>query len=259
VAVGQDATFTVDAFPQTTFRGKVTEIRNAPVTIQNVVTYNVVIQVKNPELKLRPGMTANASILVAHKDNILRIPNAALRFRPDFAKKEAVPQRGTQAAPPQTPPAPSLPSLERLKAELNLSPAQQSTISHILTDAQNELQGAQKTSPEAAQAKARQLSAFARSKISSVLTEEQRKKFDQMPEQTGTQTILPKFKVWVPVPQKRPTSAEITTGISDGSYTEVLSGPLQEGQEVILEATGGTNKGGATPTSQALPGFKGGR
>jgi hypothetical protein len=92
-----------------------------------------------------------------------------------------------------------------------------------------------------------------------VLTEEQRKKFDQMPEQTGTQTILPKFKIWVPVPQKRPMPVEITTGISDGSYTEVLAGSLQEGQEVILEATAGNNKGGSTSAPQALPGFKGGR
>ena len=259
VAIGQDATFTVDAFPQTTFRGKVTEIRNAPITIQNVVTYDVVIQVKNPELKLRPGMTANASILVAHRDDVLRIPNAALRFRPDFAKREATTLKGKEAAPSVAPPPPSLPSLERLKAELNLSPAQQAAISHILADTQNELQGARKGSPEASLAKARQLSAFARSKISSVLTEEQRKKFDQMPEQTGTQTILPKFKIWVPVPQKRPMPVEITTGISDGSYTEVLAGPLQEGQEVILEAMAGNNKGGSTPASQALPGFKGGR
>jgi HlyD family secretion protein len=257
VAVGQDATFTVDAFPQTTFRGKVTEIRNAPITIQNVVTYDVVIQVKNPELKLRPGMTANASVLVAHRDNVLKIPNAALRFRPDFAKKESSAQKGKEAAPSVAPPPPSLPNLERLKAELNLSPAQQSTISRILTDAQKELQGAQKASPGTAQAKARQISAFARSKISSVLTEEQRRKFDQMPEQTGTQTILPKFKIWVPVPLRRPMPVEITTGISDGSYTEVLSGALQEGQEVILETMESNGKGGAT--SQTLPGFRGGR
>jgi len=80
-----------------------------------------------------------------------------------------------------------------------------------------------------------------------------------MPEQTGTQTILPKFKIWVPVPQKRPMPVEITTGISDGSYTEVLSGSLQEGQEIILEAMGSNGKGGATSGTQTLPGFKGGR
>jgi HlyD family secretion protein len=257
VAVGQDATFTVDAFPQTTFRGKVTEIRNAPVTVQNVVTYDVVIQAKNPELKLRPGMTANASILVAHKDNVLRIPNAALRFRPDFAKKEPGSQKGAQAAPSTPPPPSSLPPMERLRAELNLSPAQQSTISHILTDTENELQGARKVNPEAAPAKARQLFALARSKISSVLSQEQRKKFEQMPEQTGTQTLLPKFKVWVPVPEKRPVPVEITTGISDGSYTEVLTGSLQDGQEVILEVAGGNSKGGASSATQTPPGFKG--
>jgi len=258
VAIGQDATFTVDAFPQTTFRGKVTEIRNAPIIVQNVVTYDVVIQVKNPELKLRPGMTANASILVAHRDNVLRIPNAALRFRPDFAKREATTQKGAQASPSAPPlPASSLPSLDRLKAELNISPDQQAAVSRILGDAQKELQSVRKASPETTPTKARELATVTRSKIRSVLTEEQRKKFDQMPEQTGTQTILPKFKIWVPVPQKRPIPVEITTGISDGSYTEVLSGSLQEGQEVILEAMGSNSKAGAT--SQTLPGFKGGR
>jgi len=205
-------------------------------------------------------MTANASILVAHKDNILKIANAALRFRPDFAKTEASAQKGTQAVSGAPPPPPaSLPSLERLKAELNLSPPQQTAISHILADTQSELQGARKGSPETALAKVRQLSAFARSKISSVLTEEQRKKFDQMPEQTGTQTVLPKFKVWIPGPQKRPTPVEITTGISDGSNTEILSGPLQEGQEVILEAMGSSSKGGPTSAPQSSPVFRGGR
>jgi len=260
VAVGQDATFTVDAFPQTTFRGKVTEIRNAPITIQNVVTYDVVIQVKNPDLKLRPGMTANASILVAHKDNVLRISNAALRFRPDFAKTEASAQKGAQAvssAPPS--PAASLPSLDRLKVELNISPDQQAAISHILADMRKELQEARKASPENAPTKGRELAALTRSKIRSALTEEQRKKFDQMPEQTGTQTISPKFKIWLPVPQKRPMPVEITTGISDGAYTEILSGPLQDGQEVILEAMGSSSKGGPTSTQQAPPVFRGGR
>jgi HlyD family secretion protein len=249
VAVGQDATFTVDAFPQTTFRGKVTEIRNAPITIQNVVTYDVVIQVKNPELKLRPGMTANASILVAHRDNVLKIPNAALRFRPDFYKREAGAPKGTQTATTMAPPAPSFPNLARLKAELNISPDQQAAISRILGDTQ-------KASPETAPTKARELAAFTRSKIRSVLTEEQRKKFDQMPEQTGTQTILPKFKIWVPVPQKRPMPVEITTGISDGSYTEVLSGPLQEGQEVILEAVSGSGTTSSQSTAPTMKGFR---
>ena len=84
----QEATFNVDAYPERTFRGRVSEIRNAPLTVQNVVTYDVVIQVNNKDLKLKPGMTANVSIVVAHREGILKIPNAALRFRPEFAKTE---------------------------------------------------------------------------------------------------------------------------------------------------------------------------
>src|SRR3989441_1537604 len=82
VGVGQDVEFNVDAFPGQSFQGKVTQIRNAPKADQNVVTYVTIIDVTNPNLKLKPGMTANVSIIVTHRDNILRIPNAALRFRP---------------------------------------------------------------------------------------------------------------------------------------------------------------------------------
>lgn len=82
VKTGQEVEFTVDAYPETTFRGKVWQKRQAPITVQNVVTYDVVVQVNNSDLRLMPGMTANVSIIVAEKDGVLRIPNAALRFRP---------------------------------------------------------------------------------------------------------------------------------------------------------------------------------
>src|SRR6266704_3929571 len=83
--VGQEVDFTVDAFPTRTFHGKVVQVRNAPITVQNVVTYDTVIGVSNPDLKLKPGMTANVAIIVAHKDNVLQIKNAALRYRPPDA------------------------------------------------------------------------------------------------------------------------------------------------------------------------------
>jgi HlyD family secretion protein len=82
VRVGQDAAFTVDAFPGEIFNGKVVQIRQAAMNVQNVITYNAVIGVANPELKLFPGMTANVKILVDRQANVLKIPNAALRFRP---------------------------------------------------------------------------------------------------------------------------------------------------------------------------------
>jgi HlyD family secretion protein len=82
VKIDQNVDFTVDAFPMETFHGKVVQVRNAPITVQNVVTYDTVIGVSNPELKLKPGMTANVSIIVAHKEDALQIKNAALRYRP---------------------------------------------------------------------------------------------------------------------------------------------------------------------------------
>jgi HlyD family secretion protein len=80
--VGMPATFTVDAFPGQRFKGTIGQIRNAAQTVQNVVTYNALIDVGNDDLKLRPGMTANVTIIYAQKDDVLAVPNQALRFRP---------------------------------------------------------------------------------------------------------------------------------------------------------------------------------
>jgi len=85
VEVGQKVDFTVDAFPRRTFHGEVVQVRNAPTTVQNVVTYDTVIGVNNADLKLKPGMTANVSIVGAQRDSVLKISNAALRFRPPDA------------------------------------------------------------------------------------------------------------------------------------------------------------------------------
>lgn len=98
VADGQEVNFTVDAFPTTTFKGKVSQVRNAATTVQNVVTYDVVISVKNEELKLKPGMTANVSIVVAHRGDSLKVPNAALRYRPPEPLEEA--PKTASASPP---------------------------------------------------------------------------------------------------------------------------------------------------------------
>jgi HlyD family secretion protein len=95
VKVGQDVEFTVDAYADNTFKGKVGQVRIAPITVQNVVTYDVVITVDNPDVKLKPGMTANVSIIVAEKKDILRVPNAALRLKPSGMTKTKQPQKGS--------------------------------------------------------------------------------------------------------------------------------------------------------------------
>jgi len=86
---GQDVSFTVDAHPNRRFRGKVHQVRNAPQIIQNVVTYDAVVRINNKEFLLKPGMTANVQFLVSEKEDVLTIPNMALRFKPPEEKSEA--------------------------------------------------------------------------------------------------------------------------------------------------------------------------
>jgi HlyD family secretion protein len=157
ITVGQDSTFTVDAYPERIFRGKVSEIRNAPIIVQNVVTYDVVVLVDNKDLKLKPGMTANVSIMIAHREGVLKIPNAALRFRPAFAKTES-----GKGNPPQK-------------------------------------VGEKGKSSEGDQGRP--------------------------------------GKVWVLSKGGKPTPVSIVLGITDGTFSEVMSGDLQEGMEVIVEET----------------------
>lgn len=104
VEAGQPVTFTVDAFPSRSFVGHVTQVRNAPKTSQNVVTYEAIINVDNKDQKLRPGMTANVSIVVASREETLRIPNSALRVRlPDISTPK--PAASATASAPATPAA----------------------------------------------------------------------------------------------------------------------------------------------------------
>ncbi|MBI3625041.1 MAG: efflux RND transporter periplasmic adaptor subunit [Candidatus Rokubacteria bacterium] len=94
IGLGQPATFTVDSFPGRTFSGEVVQIRKAPQVVQNVVTYDVVVSAQNKELKLLPGMTANVRIVVDQKPSVLKVPNAALRFRPQGVEPDGAPRGG---------------------------------------------------------------------------------------------------------------------------------------------------------------------
>ena len=89
VTEGQEVSFTVDAFPARRFTGRVHQVRNAPTVVQNVVTYDAVVRIDNKELLLKPGMTANVQFLVNRKEDVLTIPNMAMRFKPPDQKNEA--------------------------------------------------------------------------------------------------------------------------------------------------------------------------
>lgn len=157
VKQGQDVEFNVDAYTGVIFKGKVSQVRNAPINVQNVVTYDAVILVGNPELKLKPGMTANVSIIISAKKDILRIPNVALRF--------------------------SMPDKDKDKNK-----------------------------------KAQQ----------------------KGPGQKGA-------GVWI-LENGKPKRLPVSTSVSDGSYTELISGEIKEGQEVIVESLAkAKQKSGTTP------------
>jgi HlyD family secretion protein len=95
---GMDAWFTVDAFPGQRFKGKISQIRNAAQTVQNVVTYNAIIDIENEDLKLRPGMTATTTIVYAERHGVLAVPNAALRFKPPSEVASAIASAPTPVA-----------------------------------------------------------------------------------------------------------------------------------------------------------------
>jgi HlyD family secretion protein len=152
--VGQQASFTVDAFPRRGFSGEIRQIRKSPVNVQNVISYTVVISAANPDQSLLPGMTANVRVVVDNRENVLKIANAALRFRP-----------GATQAPPAAAPG----------------------------------------------------------------------------------------RLWVPGPDGQPKAVEVRTGLTDGSSTEILEGPLKEGDEVIIgagEPPGAAKKAGGPSGSR---------
>ena len=105
VAEGQQAFFAVDAYPERQFWGSITQVRNAPQIVQNVVTYDVVVDVDNADLALKPGMTASLSAVTAQRDEVLKIPQAALRFSPPSPRKNgASPETETKDSRPQARP-----------------------------------------------------------------------------------------------------------------------------------------------------------
>jgi HlyD family secretion protein len=255
VNVGQTASFTVDAYPNSRFTGKVVQVRNAPITVQNVVTYNAVVEVANPALQLKPGMTANVSFLIAERPNVLKIPNAALRFQLDGANPAATSQdgRGTGGGD-------RLQAMQqRLTQALALTSEQQTRLHEIIQQARQRAAAARQEEPaaEGRPMRSRERQEQLRGQIRNILTEAQRqqyeellKAFDQQRERATT-TGRP-GRVWMANGDKRPEPMAVTLGISDDTHTEVISGDLREGQEVITGILTSAKRSGPT-----TPGFGG--
>jgi len=199
---GMDTTFTVDAYPDIAFAGKVRQIRNAPTTVQNVVTYDAVIDVENPELKLKPGMTANVTFIYAQRDGVLRVPNTALRFVPPAELLAASPRAAAGAG------------------------------------------GRAGGGVDAGSAGGRASGRADVGAANGAVTDARPAGAPPPPPVLGRTVWVLRDEVAKPV--------RITTGVSDGTLTELASGDLGEGDALVIEVEGG-GKGG--PAQQRGPRF----
>ena len=260
VRVGQEATFTVDSFPGRTFRGNVAQVRKAAQVVQNVVTYIAVIRTSNPELHLFPGMTANVRVIVDNRDNVLKVPNAALRFRPVGAAEAAA------GAPAESPAAggdekgkgkgKGRGQIERLEKELALTPDQRSKIEAIMSDTRAKVGELPAEDQAERRRQAERLRAESRTRIAEVLTAEQRVKYEAMAgggrSRGGGATG---GRVWVPGEDGKPRAVPLRLGLTDGTFTEVVSGEVQEGTEVIVGVASDTAAKSARPQPAKGPRF----
>ena len=251
------SSFTVDSFPGQQFTGTVVQIRKAALVVQNVVTYTVVVAVDNPGGRLLPGMTANVKMIVAEKPSVLKVPNAALRFRPagSDAGTGAAPGAAVAAEPPagggrQAGGRPSPEQIrERLVKGLGLSAEQQKKLDPILADSRQQMTALQGLGEQERREQARKIREAARVRIREILTPEQRVKYDESAAAgegrgTGDPRSGAPGRVWVLDGDKLKPVA-LTLGISDGAATEVLRGEVTEGQEIVIGTVG--TPGGRAP------------
>jgi HlyD family secretion protein len=264
-------TFTVDAFAGRTFAGEVTQIRKAAQVVQNVVTYTVVVAVSNPEGRLLPGMTANVKLVVAEKPNVLKVANAALRFRPPGADAGPSPApggggRGAVASAPGGGGGAAgsegggggggrRPSLEeirdRLVKQLALTAEQQAKLEPILQDSRQQMMGLRELPEGERRSRGQKIREASRVKIRAMLTPEQQAKYDEMapPPPSGMGDVAIPGRVYVLDAEGKPKAVNVVLGISDGSFTELVRGELQEGQEVVSGLAGGSGARPGTPTT----------
>jgi HlyD family secretion protein len=248
---GQRATFTVDSFRGEVFEGSVAEVRLAPKVVQNVVTYNVVIAFNNPDQKLLPGLTANIRIMVDNRSDALKIPNAALRFRPSSGAVAA-----NSEADPRPSSATSVESVEKTKQllahELKLTEGQQRALEPILEERRQQLVGVERLPPPQRRSAALRVRDDARGKMRALLTAEQQNRYDQLSigEPTGSDSGGRPGTVWVLNEQGRLRAVPLRLGITDGSSTEVLGGDLKEGREIIV---GTSSPSSSSPPSSPMP------
>lgn len=248
---GQPVSFTVNAYPNRTFEGRVNMVRLGAQTIQNVVTYTGVVRVENRDMALLPGMTANIQVVTEDRSNALRVPNAALRFRPPG---QAAGPAGAAASPSGSPQAGrggarAVTALrERLETELQPTAEQRQAITAIIEERRGPGRAAMAgLSEDERRAAFRAARSEMRAKISAALDPERRAKFETMMEEgrAPSQKGIP-GRVYVLDGEGQPKVIQLMLGPTDGAYTEIVSSDLKEGMQVLVG-------GGPRSTTAAEP------
>jgi HlyD family secretion protein len=290
---GQRVTFRVDAYPAEDFSGLVAQVRLQPIIQQNVVTYATVIDVGNPELKLKPGMTANVNVEIARRSDVLRVPNAALRFRPTSEIFAALGQLPSEGGPLDlgarrhdgaesaargngtdgpTPPSSQPPQGAGPRSEGGSGPQRQSEgrgspggfaarMQNLSPEEREQLlerMRARGFDPTALRGRGgRESGQNPRSTVR-----------EQAPPARGEATTIDALfgplpvvesrgRVWLYV-DGRLAPVPVRLGITDGQATELLEGDLEEGQELVTNVTTGTASARPTPGGPGFPPFMGG-
>ena len=251
---GQRASFTVDAFPGRTFNGAVRQVRKSALNSQNVVTYTVLISAANPDGTLMPGMTANVRIVTDTRESVLKIQNAALRFRP--AGESAAPQDGKGGAGRDADGSAALKSgagggpagqaqlRERLVAELKLDAGQQSRLDGIFTDMRPRFTALRDEPAENRAKAANAVRAEMRARIDEILSAEQKQRYAEIAAESGgrSATQVTRGRIWVLDNRSnngKPRALDVRVGLTDGASSEISGDDVVEGLEVIIGTQGG--------------------
>jgi HlyD family secretion protein len=231
---GQTASFTVDAFPRRTFSGEIRQIRKSPQTVQNVVSYTVVISAANPDLALLPGMTANVRVVVEQRDGVLKVPNAALRFRPPGAQETRPVESPSAAAGAQTGGQAVRQFRERLMAELKPDDTLRAKLDAVFDEARKKAAPLREIEDQTARRKqGERIRAETRGKVLELLMPEQKAIYERLAAELSAGGGSTAGRVWA-LASGDPTPVDVRVGLSDGMSTEILGGTIAEGTEVIV-------------------------
>jgi HlyD family secretion protein len=234
---GQAVRFSVDAYPERKFNGSVEQVRKSSTVNNNVVTYKVIIKAVNDDKALLPGMTANVDLITGLKENVLRAPNAALRFKPAVGE-------GTSSE--RNPSAGMAKRMQETFAKLNLSPEQQKQVDAVLADFRADMEKARAASAMGPGLNMREQMTSMRQKMTNalkgILNEKQFAQYQEMTAQMGGggrrlegMEGFSRGEIWLLVNGK-PVSKRVRVGLANDEFSEVQGEGLDETTVVITRA-----------------------